>query len=145
MCLVSNSVLGHLLASVTYKRQRSEAQAYGTCCFSYTWVVYIFFLSLLPLSPFSVPHTSSPSGFLSVALLVHPAISFLTVSSSALFFLFPLSPLLAAPFTSHTTTRLLSLPEYLQFKSHQSCFPPCCLWSSFSLHTDDGASNRKIS
>ncbi|XP_053071060.1 formin-like protein 2 isoform X11 [Acinonyx jubatus] len=45
----------------------------------------------------------------------------------------------------HSALRLVSLPEYLQFKCHQSCSSPCCLWSSFSLHTDDEASNRKIS
>lgn len=97
------------------------------------------FLSLVPTLP-------SLFGFLFVALLFHSSISFLIVfSSSALSFLILLSPLPPVPFMSYTTIRLVSLPEYLQFKCHQSCSSPCCLWSSFSLHTDDEASNRKIS
>lgn len=105
----------------------------------------LHFFSLPP--PSSLPFLSlvltfpSPFGFLLVALLVHSAITFLIVFSSAVFFLF----LSLVPFISYTTTRLVSLPEYLQFKCHQSCFSPCCLWNSFSLLTDDEASNQKIS
>lgn len=104
-------------------------------------IVYVFFLFLLlPLSPFLL--CSPYFHFLTFFLLpfsFHSAISLLIVFSSLSFLV--LLSLPPVPFISYTTTRLVSLPEYL----HQSCFSPCCLWSSFSLHTDDEASNRKIS
>lgn len=110
-------------------------------------IVYIFFLFLL-LSPFLSLFPILPSlfGFHFIVLLFHSAISFLIVfASSTLSFLILLSPLPPVLFIPYTTTRWVSLPEYLQFKCHQSCFSPCCLWSSFSLHTDDEASNWNIS
>lgn len=149
LCLDSNSVFGHLLASVIYKNSNQMYRHMVHVAFHISKDCLHFF-SLPPPSslPFLslIPTFPSPFGFLLVALLFHSAITFLIVfSSSALSFLFLLSALLPVPFISYTTTRLVSLPEYLQFKCHQSCFSPYCLWSSFSLHTDDEASNRKIS
>ena len=100
--------------------------------------MYFFSLFLLlPLSPFFslLPPLFD---FIFVGLLFHSSMSFLIIISSSLSpFLILLSPLPPVPFISHVTTRLVSLPEYLQFKCHQSCFSPCCLWSTFSLHIDD--------
>lgn len=114
--------------------------------FIYPKIVYVFFLFfLLPLSPFFLcsSHFCHFLAFFLLPFCFHSAISLLIVFSSlSCLILLSLPPV---PFISYTTTRLVSLPEYLQFKCHQSCFSPCCLWSSFSLHTDDEASNRKIS
>ena len=111
--------------------------------------IYIFFFSLslfhlLPLSPlfFLLPPLFD---FIFVGLLFHSSTSFLIIISSSLLpFPVLLSPLPPVPFISHVTTRLVSLPEYLQFKCHQSRFSPCCFWSNFSLHIDDKASNQNI-
>lgn len=75
--------------------------------------------------------------------LSHSAISFLIISS-ALSFLVPLSLGLVFS-TPYITTRLSSLPSSLQLQCHLSCLSFCCLWSSFSLYTDDEASTRNIS
>lgn len=149
LCLDSNSVFGHLIASVTYKNSNQTYRHMVHAAFHIPKIVYIFFLFLLlplsPLFPWS-PHFLHLLAFVSFALLFHSAILFLiVVFSSSLSFLVLLPLLSPVPLISYTTTRLVSLPEYLQFKCHQSCFSPCCLWSSFSLHTDDEASNWKIS
>ncbi|KAJ7417682.1 formin-like protein 2 [Pitangus sulphuratus] len=44
----------------------------------------------------------------------------------------------------HSTLRLVSLPEQLEFKRCQSCWSATCLWSSFTLGSADEAPGRKI-
>lgn len=106
--------------------------------FIYSRVVYIFSLSLF-LSPFFLRSQHSFNfWFSSYCFLSQSAISFLMVIS-ALSFLVPLSLILVLS-TSYITTRLASLPGSLQLQCHLSHLSFCCLWSSFSLHTDDGAS-----
>lgn len=102
--------------------------------FIYPEIVHVFFLFLLlPLSfSFSTPHTFFVF-WLSFLLpfSFHSSISLLIVFSS-LSSLVPLS-LPPVPFISYTTTRLVSLPEYLQFKCHQSCFSPSGAASVYTL------------
>ena len=116
--------------------------------FTYIYIyIYFFSLSLFLLRRLSPLFFLLPPlfDFIFVGLLFHSSTSFLIIISSSLLpFPVLLSPLPPVPFISHVTTRLVSLPEYLQFKCHQSRFSPCCFWSNFSLHIDDKASNQNI-
>lgn len=104
----------------------------------------LHFFSLPPPLLF-LPLLSTLLRFLVLILL--PSFSFYRLTSDCLLRfvrLVPRSLVLLSPI-SYITTRLASLPRSLQLQCQPSCFSFCCLWSSFSLHTDDEASNWNIS
>lgn len=150
LCLDCNSVYGHLIASDLKKpnEQWSEVQAYGTCCFSYTQRLFTFLFSSSSFSPlsFSAPHTSF-TFWISFRCPSFPFCHLLCDCLCLLYFV--LSPPTVSP-SSGSIHSLTPPPDGFSawvssVQCHQSCFSPCCLWSSFSLHTGDEASNWKNS
>lgn len=117
--------------------------------FIYPKIIYIFFLFLLlPLSPF---FSCCPCFLHWLAFFLLPSFSFCHLISDCRL----LSPLLCS-FLSYCLFFLrfhscLTPPDWFlclsifSSNARHSCFSPCCLWNSFILHTDDEASNRKIS
>lgn len=94
--------------------------------------MYFFSLFLLlPLSPFFslLPPLFD---FIFVGLLFHSSMSFLIIISSSLALSHP--PVPSSSSSIHLSCHhQISFSEYLQFKCHQSCFSPCCLWSTFQF------------
>lgn len=126
LCLDSNSVFGHLIASVTYKNSNQTYRHMVHAAFHIPKIVYIFFLFLLlplsPLFPWS-PH------FLHLLAFVSFALFFILLS----YFWLSSSPLLC-PFLSYCLF-------FLRF--HSSLTPPpdwfLCL-SIFSSNATRAAS-----
>lgn len=132
LCLYSNSVFGHLIASVTYKNSNQQYIHMAHVSFHIP-KDYLHFFPLSPPSslPFLFLLSVLPSlvGFLFAAFFfILPSHFWLSSSlSSSLFFFVLLSLLPPVPFMSYTT-RLVSLPKYLEFKC-----PPQLLLSLLPL------------